>query len=111
MITHILLHFQTCFNTARGNAVDVCCRDPNYKDPWPDMDRSGAGQASAPAPASQFQVIDNSPTQALEQHLAAQKNNQQKQIQNNKNRRPGYGKWDSIPFYTVYKYLVWYLSI
>merc|ERR1711884_57239 len=82
----------TCFNTARGNAVDVCCRDPNYKDPWPDMDRSGATQASAPAPASQFQVIDNSPTQALEQHLAAQKNNQQKQTQNNKNRRPGYGK-------------------
>jgi len=82
----------TCFNTVRGNAVDVCCRDPNYKDPWPDMDRSGASQASAPAPASQFQVIDNSPTQALEQHLAAQKNNQQKQIQNNKNRRPGYGK-------------------
>jgi len=24
-----------CFNTARRNAVDVCCRDPNYKDPWP----------------------------------------------------------------------------
>eukprot|EP00092_Neocalanus_flemingeri_P080736 GFUD01100748.1.p1 GENE.GFUD01100748.1~~GFUD01100748.1.p1 ORF type:complete len:515 (-),score=121.96 GFUD01100748.1:14-1366(-) len=23
-----------CFNTARRNAVDVCCRDPNYKDPW-----------------------------------------------------------------------------
>merc|ERR1719410_157252 len=81
-----------CFNPARGNSVDVCCRDPNYKDPWPDMDRSGANQASAPAPASQFQVIDNSPTQALEQHLAAQKNNQQKQTQNNKNRRPGYGK-------------------
>merc|ERR1719273_2504187 len=24
-----------CFNTARRNVVDVCCRDPNYKDPWP----------------------------------------------------------------------------
>jgi len=27
-----------CFNTARGNAVDTCCRDPNYKDPWPNAE-------------------------------------------------------------------------
>ena len=20
-----------------GNTIDVCCRDPNYQDPWPDM--------------------------------------------------------------------------
>jgi len=26
-----------CINSARGNSVDVCCRDPNYKDPWPEM--------------------------------------------------------------------------
>jgi len=26
-----------CINRAAGNVVDVCCRDPNYKDPWPDM--------------------------------------------------------------------------
>merc|ERR1711892_982624 len=24
-----------CFNPSRSNAVDVCCRYPNYKDPWP----------------------------------------------------------------------------
>merc|ERR1712110_1110516 len=24
-----------CVNREAGNAVDVCCRDPNYKDPWP----------------------------------------------------------------------------
>ena len=24
-------------NLAAGNVVDVCCRDPNYRDPWPDM--------------------------------------------------------------------------
>merc|ERR1712244_194501 len=28
-----------CINPARGNAVDVCCRDPNYKDPWPEMQK------------------------------------------------------------------------
>lgn len=28
-----------CINPARGNAVDVCCRDPNYKDPWPEMEK------------------------------------------------------------------------
>merc|ERR1711973_655930 len=26
-----------CINRQRGNNIDVCCRDPNYKDPWPDM--------------------------------------------------------------------------
>merc|ERR1712080_31828 len=26
-----------CVNRERGNSVNVCCRDPNYKDPWPDM--------------------------------------------------------------------------
>jgi hypothetical protein len=29
-----------CFNTARSNAVDVCCRDPNYRDPWPNSQHS-----------------------------------------------------------------------
>jgi hypothetical protein len=24
-----------CINRQRGNMVDVCCRDPNYQDPWP----------------------------------------------------------------------------
>jgi len=23
--------------------IDVCCRDPNYTDPWPDMGDSGNG--------------------------------------------------------------------
>jgi len=26
-----------CVNRQAGNVIDVCCRDPNYKDPWPDM--------------------------------------------------------------------------
>jgi len=26
-----------CVNRDAGNVIDVCCRDPNYKDPWPDM--------------------------------------------------------------------------
>jgi len=26
-----------CVNRMQNNAIDVCCRDPNYKDPWPDM--------------------------------------------------------------------------
>jgi len=24
-----------CINLERSNMVDVCCRDPTYKDPWP----------------------------------------------------------------------------
>merc|ERR1712025_712229 len=27
-----------CINRKRGNMIDVCCRDPNYKDPWPSSD-------------------------------------------------------------------------
>ena len=23
-----------------GNTIDVCCRDPNYQDPWPDMNNN-----------------------------------------------------------------------
>merc|ERR1711971_775458 len=30
-----------CVNMAAGNVVDVCCRDPNYKDPWPNMMNNG----------------------------------------------------------------------
>jgi len=26
-----------CVNIMAGNTIDVCCRDPNYQDPWPDM--------------------------------------------------------------------------
>jgi len=32
-----------CVNREQGNQVDVCCRDPNYKDPWPNMNGGGAG--------------------------------------------------------------------
>jgi len=32
-----------CVNMAAGNVVDVCCRDPNYQDPWPDMNNGGIG--------------------------------------------------------------------
>merc|ERR1711862_90995 len=30
-----------CVNMAAGNVVDVCCSDPNYKDPWPNMMNNG----------------------------------------------------------------------
>lgn len=32
-----------CVNQLQGNQVDVCCRDPNYKDPWPNMMGGGGG--------------------------------------------------------------------
>merc|ERR1719228_858399 len=33
-----------CFSPVRSNAVDVCCRDPNYKDPWPQNGNGNNGQ-------------------------------------------------------------------
>merc|ERR1711953_1140533 len=29
-----------CVNIMAGNTIDVCCRDPNYQDPWPDMNNN-----------------------------------------------------------------------
>merc|ERR1712227_448763 len=66
-----------CLNQDQGS-VDVCCRDPNYKDPWPDMD--GGAQGNVPSFSNQAQpsrTNDNkggSPTQSLAQQLAANKN-------------------------------------
>ena len=43
-----------CVNREAGNSVDVCCRDPNYKDPWPGgMMMAGAkvGQVQPGPPA------------------------------------------------------------
>ena len=73
--------FQPCFNTARGNSVDVCCRDPNYKDPWPEMNNSGTPEtilsASQQDPQSQAPVIAEDFIQRVEK---------------TKKIRPGYGK-------------------
>jgi len=30
-----------CVNRMRNNNIDVCCRDPNYQDPWPNMQGGG----------------------------------------------------------------------
>ena len=72
--------FQPCFNTARGNSVDVCCRDPNYKDPWPEMNNSGAPES---VPSSAQQVNQNQ-APAIE--------DLKQRVEKTKKRRPGYGK-------------------
>ena len=38
--------FQPCINPMTTN-IDVCCRDPNYTDPWPDYDNSGNGNQNS----------------------------------------------------------------
>merc|ERR1719334_2411952 len=35
-----------CINREAGNVIDVCCRDPNYKDPWPNMQGGGGGNSN-----------------------------------------------------------------
>merc|ERR1711915_366230 len=44
-----------CFNTARGNAVDTCCRDPNYKDPWPNAEGQPTQQQAPSFQSPNFQ--------------------------------------------------------
>ena len=72
--------FQPCFNTARGNSVDVCCRDPNYKDPWPEMNNSGAP------------VTISDSAQQVNQNQAPAIEDLKQRVEKTKKRRPGYGK-------------------
>merc|ERR1712098_73151 len=70
-----------CFNQ-RGNTVDVCCRDPNYKDPWPDMNN---GNGSGKFNGNNGNNGNNNNNRNKQQ--------QQKQFQvSNGNIRNGYGK-------------------
>ena len=40
-----LFLFQGCVNPQDpSDATTVCCRDPNYKDPWPNMNGNGGGK-------------------------------------------------------------------
>merc|ERR1712064_164314 len=69
-----------CFNQ-RGNSVDVCCRDPNYKDPWPDVN-NGNGNFNG-----------NNNNNRKKNHNKQNKQKQQQQFQvSNGNIRNGYGK-------------------
>merc|ERR1711874_469405 len=69
-----------CVNSARGNNVDVCCRDPNYKDPWPEMNTKKNSKT----------VVKKSPGQpniAINQRVSSP----QKPL-NNRNQPLGYGR-------------------
>jgi len=80
-IPHNITIFQSCFNSARGNSVDVCCRDPNYKDPWPQMNNSGAPETVS-GPGQQDKQSQAPVTEEFVQRVE----------KTNKKRRPGYGK-------------------
>merc|ERR1711988_1206376 len=71
----------SCFNSARGNSVDVCCRDPNYKDPWPQMNNSGAPETVS-GPGQQDKQSQAPVTEEFVQKVE----------KTTKKRRPGYGK-------------------
>merc|ERR1712172_131702 len=71
----------SCFNTARGNSVDVCCRDPNYKDPWPEMNNSGTPETISGV----AQQDQQSQAPVIAEDFI-------KNIEKTKKRRPSYGK-------------------
>merc|ERR1711963_784365 len=76
-----------CFNQ-RGNTVDVCCRDPNYKDPWPDMN-NGNGNGNFNGNNGN----NNNNRKKNHNNNKQNKRQQQKQLQvSNGNIRNGYGK-------------------
>merc|ERR1711913_44676 len=69
-----------CVNSARGNNVDVCCRDPNYKDPWPEMNTKKNSKTVVKKPPGQ-------PNIAINQRVSSP----QKPL-NNRNQPLGYGR-------------------
>jgi len=81
-----------CVNRARDNAIDVCCRDPNYEDPWPDHN-GGKGDGNSGVGAQQR------PQQQGRNHNNNNNNNaanpQSQPLPNNpkktKKRKNGYG--------------------
>ena len=74
------LYYQPCVNSARGNNVDVCCRDPNYKDPWPEMNTKKNSKTVVKKPPGQ-------PNIAINQRVSSP----QKPL-NNRNQPLGYGR-------------------
>merc|ERR1711953_1119606 len=69
-----------CVNSARGNNVDVCCRDPNYKDPWPEMNTKKNSKTVVKKPPGQ-------PNIAINQRVSSPQN-----PLNNRNQPLGYGR-------------------
>lgn len=76
-------HFQPCINRARGNQIDVCCRDPNYKDPWPN---NNANSNSRDSQQQQGRDLNQSEIQQ------PQNNNINRPNKAPKRRKNGYGK-------------------
>jgi len=91
-----------CVNRDRGNSIDVCCRDPNYKDPWPDMNNNnqGGGNNNQPQRGSnnnpqlqqQGRNINNNNNAAGAGPQNAGRNNQNQKPKPTKKRKNGYGK-------------------
>ena len=79
-----------CVNREAGNVVDVCCRDPNYKDPWPGgmmmMNGGGAGGGQNSVKVGQVQ-----PAGARPQKQGQKKTQGKKRPNNFKKQQGGQG--------------------
>jgi len=79
-----------CVNRAAGNVVDVCCRDPNYVDPWPNMNgMNGMKKMNGNNGNNNNQGFQNQPN--IQNNQRKNQNNIQGNNVNNKNKN-GYGR-------------------
>jgi len=79
-----------CVNREAGNVIDVCCRDPNYKDPWPDMQGGAGSQANSVPQANNVPQVNN----AGQSYNSGQANiaiNARNNNKKNKKNRNSYG--------------------
>ena len=65
---HSLSSFQPCVNRKRGNQIDVCCRDPNYVDPWP-KDNNNNNQQQQQQQSPSQNILPNRPRETGKNNL------------------------------------------
>jgi len=86
-----------CINRQRNNMVDVCCRDPDYKETWP-QNTGNKKQGSSPITQQQNPIVINNPAFSNQKPKQNKKQANQKQHNfksnvktTNINKRPALG--------------------
>ena len=95
---------QPCVNREQGNSVDVCCRDPNYKDPWPGGMVAGGGGAP-PAPRQPPRKANKKRPNNAKKQSKARPVQPAKQPVRQPARQPAVDPWPQNQVYIPYELL------
>jgi len=82
------VQLNTCVNPDNQN-IDVCCRDPNYQDPWPNMNGGGGGGGGGNQGRNQFSGGNQNQGGGNQNQFSGGNQGQQHPVQQQPN--PGFG--------------------